>query len=105
MDANQRSIRKFVKRYQDTLVIGQHNKVGRLIGWKDGKDDYYWLVRYPNLNKDEVCWETCVGEVIPLKGKINKDSYNRLDSFVKLNTLVGAASYSKKLRKELGYEN
>ena len=58
-----------------------HNTVERFIGI--GMDDYdYYYITY---NGRETKWNTCVGSIIPLKGKIEDKHYNEFIRLAKIN--------------------
>jgi hypothetical protein len=75
-----------VEPYKDTLVIGDLGRVVRLVGVEDGGDDYYWIYDSPQ----GIYRATCVGEWIPLKGKIDPHQYGRMVGVWNGNMIVPA---------------
>jgi hypothetical protein len=58
-----------------------HYKVERFIGIGTDDDDYYYIT----YNGRETKWNTCVGSIIPLKGKIEDKHYNEFIRLAKIN--------------------
>jgi len=81
MDDNLIKIEKFVKEYKDTLVI-EHDKLYVLRGNTADDEDYYWLIQDIN---GKFTQSSCVMEVVPLKGFIKADSYERLKNCFQMN--------------------
>jgi hypothetical protein len=65
------------------FVITEMNQVQRLVAIGEDQMDYYWILY------DGRCfiWQSCVGGVIQLKGKIDGIDYQRLVRTAKLNHL------------------
>lgn len=85
MDENLKEIKAFVKQHKNELVIAMF-KISRLVGYKDiPGDDYYWVLSEANSWKKQRTLHSCVGSLIPLKGSIPDEEYNRLDKMFKLN--------------------
>lgn len=81
-EKNAKSINQFVRDHYGELVIDQEHQVSRLVDSHDGDDDYYWVL--------ERFWgkkhmESCVGELIPLKGRLLDEDYERQDRIFELN--------------------
>ena len=58
-----------------------HYKVERFIAIGTDDDDYYYIT----YNGRETKWNTCVGSIIPLKGKIEDKHYNEFIRLAKIN--------------------
>ena len=58
-----------------------HNTVERFIGIGTDDDDYYYIT----YNGRETKWNTCVGSIVPLKGKIDDKHYNEFIRLAKIN--------------------
>ena len=89
MDENYKIINEFVNKYKDTLVI-DFDKIKVLRNFINGEDDYYYLLQTLRGDFEQT---SCVGEIVPLKGFIEEDSYNRLKYSFQSNL--------KKLNKEI----
>lgn len=81
MDDNLIDIQNFVKKYKDSLVIS-HDRLYVLRGNTQDDMDYYWLLQDIKGKYSE---HSCVGEVIPLKGFIENDSYKRTKGYFQIN--------------------
>lgn len=58
-----------------------NNKVERFIGIGTDDNDYYYIT----YNGRETKWNTCVGSIVPLKGKIDDKHYNEFIRLAKIN--------------------
>lgn len=75
------SILKEFEELKGQFVITDNWDVQRLLAIGDDDQDYYYV--YWNGRKST--WSTCVGRVIPLKGKIDDKHYNEFIRRAKLN--------------------
>ena len=56
------------------ICIDEMGKLARLIGFGNDDEDYYYITKN---TRGEIVWESMVGGIIPLKGRIsNRDYYN-----------------------------
>jgi len=81
MDDNKQKFLKFVEDHDGELVI-DFFKVEKLIGFAEDDEDYYYIVK--GIEGFEQ-WVSCVMDLIPLKGVLPEDSYNRLLKVFELN--------------------
>lgn len=63
------------------FVITDSWKIERLVGIGDDNTDWYYLT----YNGRKLTWNTCVGRLMPLKGKLNDKDYKELVRLAKLN--------------------
>ena len=63
------------------FVITEFNQVQRLVAVGQDEMDYYWIL----YDGRRFVWHSCVGRVIPLKGKIDEAHYQYLVRTAKLN--------------------
>jgi len=63
------------------FVIDQSWNIERLIAIAEDADDYY----YCTYNGRKISFNSCVGRIIPLKGKLDKKDYNYLVDIAKMN--------------------
>jgi hypothetical protein len=80
MDSNLTLILKEFEELKGQFVIN-HNVVERFIGIGSDDDDYYYIT----YNGRETKWNTCVGGIVPLKGKIDDKHYNEFIRLAKIN--------------------
>lgn len=82
MDENLKKILSEFDKLKGQFVITDFgNVVHRLIAIGADETDYYY-VTYDGRKKH---WNTCVGRIIPLKGKIDDEHYNEFIRLAKLN--------------------
>jgi hypothetical protein len=81
MDNNLKLILEEFEKLKGQFVITQSHKVERLIAIGTDEQDYY----YVTYNGRKKVWNTCVGSIIPLKGKIDDKHYNEFIRLAKLN--------------------
>ena len=67
--------------YKGQFVITPTNKVERLVAIGDDGEDYYYLT----WNGRGITWYSCVINLIPLKGHLRQEDYDRLVSSAKMN--------------------
>jgi len=63
------------------FVITDSWKIERLVGIGTDEDDWYYLT----YNGRKLTWNTCVGRLMVLKGKLDDRDYNELIRLAKLN--------------------
>jgi len=64
------------------LVISEPEKIEKLIGFQDDGDDYYYILK---SIRGVISYQSCVGRIIPIKGRIDKKDYEYLNSCFVLN--------------------
>ncbi len=80
MDNNLKLILEEFEELKGQFVIN-NNKVERFIAIGTDDEDYY----YVTYNGRDSSWNTCVGSIIPLKGKIDDKHYNEFIRMAKIN--------------------
>src|SRR3972149_2731481 len=87
MDANKKSILKFIKKYKGQLCLDCCGELVLLVGFYEDTEDYYYdcLTLSNAWSTNGKVHHSCVGWMIPLKPQLNKKSYNYLDMFFKNN--------------------
>lgn len=73
-----------LKEFEDLkgqFVIRDFNRVSRLVSVGQDDMDYYWIL----YDGRKITWQTCVGRIIALKGKIDEADYDSLVRIAKLN--------------------
>ena len=80
MDSNLTLILKEFEELKGQFVIN-NNKVERFIAIGTDDEDYY----YVTYNGRDLSWNTCVGSIVPLKGKIDDKHYNEFIRMAKIN--------------------
>jgi hypothetical protein len=63
------------------FVITSSWEIERLVGIGDDKEDWYYLT----YDGRKLKWNSCVGRLMPLKGKLDDKDYNELIRIAKLN--------------------
>lgn len=63
------------------FVITDGWKIERLVGIGDDKEDWYYLT----YDGRKLKWNTCVGRIMPLKGKLDDKDYAELVRTARLN--------------------
>lgn len=63
------------------FVITESWDIERLIAIGDDEQDYYYVTYNGRTTK----WNTCVGSVIPLKGRLTEKEYEKFIRIAKLN--------------------
>ncbi len=81
MEDNLKIILEEFEKYKGQFVITNLWTVERLVAIGEDSFDYY----YVTFGNNNFHWYSCVGGVIPLKGYINDNDYNRLINISKLN--------------------
>lgn len=92
MDENLKHILAEFEQLKGQFVITQSHKVERLIAIGTDETDYY----YVTYNGRKRVWNTCVGSIIPLKGKIDDKHYNEFIRLAKLNHFDQATLWGHK---------
>jgi len=67
---------KICKILFNIICINVMNELVRLIGFGDDGEDYYYITKDI---KGNIVWESMVGYLIPLKGKISTSDYFRIE--------------------------
>jgi hypothetical protein len=80
MDKNRVLIIAEFEAHKGEIVI-QNDRLARLIGVVDDKEDYYWLF----FDGRKLSMTSCLVSFIPLKGKIDDKDYSELIRLAKLN--------------------
>lgn len=81
MDDNLKKILKEFDKLKGQFVINIMMKVQRLVAVAEDEMDYYYIT----YDGRKLFWNTCVGRIIPLKGKIDKKHYDELERMASLN--------------------
>ena len=81
MDDNLKIILSEFEELKGQFVITESWKIERFIAIGTDDQDYY----YVTYNGRKTCWNTCVGRVIPLKGKIDDKHYDEFIRLAKIN--------------------
>ena len=68
-------------RKKGQFVITSSWKIERLVGIGDDKEDWYYLT----YDGRKLKWNSCVGRLMPLKGKLDDKDDNELIRIAKLN--------------------
>lgn len=66
----------FVNNHKDELLLDCSGDLVKLVGLSEDEDDFYWNIL--ELRKPEIIYSSCVGRLIPLKGRIEQDEYDCL---------------------------
>ncbi len=90
MDNNLKLILQEFEELKGQFVIN-HDTVERLIAIGSDEQDYY----YVTYDGRKLMWNTCVGRIIPLKGKIDDKHYNEFIRLAKLNHYDQVAHWGK----------
>ena len=80
MNNNLKLILEEFEELKGQFVIN-NNKVERFIAIGTDDEDYY----YVTYNGRDSSWNTCVGSIVPLKGKIDDKHYNEFIRMAKIN--------------------
>lgn len=75
---------KIVERFEQLkgqFVITDSRRIERLVGVGDDGEDWYYLT----YDGRKLKWSSCVGRIIPLKGKLDDNDYSELIRLAKLN--------------------
>jgi hypothetical protein len=83
-------IQRFVNRYRNQIMLDDISGVIKLLGWTDQfESDYYYIAQARRYGEsDNVFLYSCVGSFIPLKGKLSKFNYMRLEQLWYMNALT-----------------
>lgn len=79
------------------FVITDGWKIERLVGIGDDKEDWYYLT----YDGRKLKWNTCVGKLVQLKGKIEDKDYNEFIRLAKLNHYDQFPEIREKVIEEL----
>lgn len=83
MDGNLKKILEEFEQLKGQMVLSHSGTVYRLIAIGDDEHDYYYVL----WDGRKTRWETCVGWISPLKGKIDDRYYDEFVRVHKLNAL------------------
>ena len=81
MGDNLKIILEEFERLKGQFVITESWDIERLIGIGDDEQDYYYVTYDGRKTK----WNTCVGSVIPLKGRLTEKEYEKFIRIAKLS--------------------
>ena len=81
MDTNLKRILNEFDELKGQFVITILNTVQRLVAIAEDDMDYYYIT----YDGRKLYWNTCVGSIIPLKGKIDDKHYNEFERIASLN--------------------
>jgi hypothetical protein len=81
MESNLQRILSEFENLKGQFVITESWEIERLIAIGDDEQDYYYVTYDGRKTK----WNTCVGSIIPLKGRLTEKEYNKFISRAKLN--------------------
>lgn len=81
MDNNLKLILNEFEQLKGQFVITMDWKVERLVAIGEDDMDYYYIT----YNGRKLKWNTCVGRLVQLKGKIDDDDYNEFERIADLN--------------------
>jgi hypothetical protein len=90
MDNNLILILQEFEELKGQFVIN-HDTVERLIAIGSDEQDYYYIT----YDGRKLIWNTCVGRIIPLKGKIDEKHYNEFIRLAKLNHYDQVSNWGK----------
>jgi hypothetical protein len=79
------------------FVITASQQIERFVGVGDDGEDWYYLT----YNGRELTWNTCVGRMMPLKGKLDDRDYDELVRIAKLNHYDQYSKIREKVIKEV----
>ena len=81
MSDNKTRILKEFEDLKGQFVIRDFERVSRLVSVGEDDMDYYWIL----YDGRKLTWQTCVGRIIPLKGRIAEADYASLVRIARLN--------------------
>ena len=73
---SQERAKKICQLMFNKICINSMNELVRLIGFGDDEEDFYYITKDAN---GRVVWESMVGYMIPLKGRISNEDYFRIE--------------------------
>lgn len=71
---------QIVKDHHNEIVITAAMDIGRLVGYADGEDDVYYIIRYPYGPRHGDRYISCVMPLIFLKDSLPASDYSLLNS-------------------------
>jgi len=80
---NYKRIIKEIRKHRGELVLDIFEVV-RLEGFHEDEDDYYYV--FKSLYRGRF-YSSCVGEFVPLKGRLSKKEYKELERVWELNVI------------------
>lgn len=81
MGNNLKRILELFEKHKGQFVITIEYVVQRLVAIAEDDMDYYYIT----YDGRKLYWNTCVGRIIPLKGKIDDKDYNEFERLASLN--------------------
>ena len=99
MDSNLKEILEEFEILKGQFVITQSWRIERLIAIGTDDTDYYWIT----YNGRKKSWNTCVGGLVPLKGKLDDKHYNEFIRLAKLNHYDQATLFGHTPDEEIPY--
>jgi len=93
---NLQIIKEEFNQHKGEIVLTESHKLERFIGIGTDDQDYYWIT----YNGRETTWNTCVGGLIYLKGKIDDKDYENLVRQFKLNHQDMSEMFPTEIRKK-----
>ena len=73
---NPKRAKKICQLMFNKICINPMDKLVRLIGFGDDEEDFYYITKDAN---GKIVWESMVGYLIPLKGRISNVDYFRIE--------------------------
>lgn len=73
---NKNRAEKICRLMFNTICINSMEQLVRLIGFGDDEEDFYYITKDQH---GKIVWESMVGYLIPLKGKISNEDYYRIE--------------------------
>jgi hypothetical protein len=98
MSDNKKLIIEEFESLKGQFVISGDWKVKRLVGVVEDDMDYYWLL----YDGRKFSMDSCVGRVVPLKGKLEDKDYNEFVRLAYLNHFDIIGYYCREEDKEEG---
>lgn len=90
-------IKKEFEEHKGQFVISESGKVERFVGIVQDDQDYYYVL----YDGRKINWQSCVGRLVWLKGKIEDKDYEYFINIAKLNhnDQLGTENYIEDLMK------
>lgn len=77
-------LKEMTENHFNELFIDYSLGVGRLIGYAESDEDYYYIVKFSDYT-NPVRYLSAVATPIYLKNRLNNDEYDRLEQLASLN--------------------
>lgn len=81
MSETLKSILREFEEHKGEFVITMSHKIEQFVGVGTDDQDYYWIT----YNGRKLTWNSCVGALIYMKGKLDDEDYNRFVRSADLN--------------------